>query len=335
MGFFKRKRDPDTILAEATEHMDAGNLDQALKLLDEALQLAPEHGQAWYFKGCILSQKEDYRGAIHCYANSAKNAGDLAYLPLYNMGNAFQELEQFDEALECFTMATDVNPEMADAWINRGRLLDDSGKHAQAIECYDIALKTEPNDVMAWSNRGNSLRALGRWKEAEESYQRAIRLDSSDRAALIGLGVCLGRTGEPERGLQFLDRALAAGPDPHALGERATLLSTLERHDEALKCIDQTIASGAKSPQVWNNRGEILAKLKRLEDSLASFDKSLEIDGSFAPAWFGKARVLCNHGRTAEARACIEKYFVAAPADDELQEAARGLVALCDGSRAG
>jgi tetratricopeptide (TPR) repeat protein len=335
MAFFKRKRDPDKILAEATEHMDAGRSSKALELLDEALQLDPEHAQAWYFKGCILSQEEDYRAAIPCYASSAKHAGELAFLPLYNMGNAFQALEQFDKAIECFTLATEVNPEMADAWINRGRLLDDSGQHEQAIECYDIALKTEPSDVVAWSNRGNSLRALGRWKEAAESYQRAIRLDANDRAALIGLGVCLGRTGDAERGLQFLDRGLALAHDPHSLGERATLLSALERHDEALACIDQAIAAGAASPQAWNNRGEIMAKLKKVDGSLSSFDKALEIDGNYAPAWFGKARVLCNNGRTDEARASIERYFAAAPGDDDLQEAAQALVALCERSGAG
>lgn len=316
-------------IERGSELLEQGDFDQALTWFARATEIEPGNAQAWYCQGTIHSERTDYRAAIDCYARSAKTAGNRAALPLYNMGNAYQELGEVPAALKCFELAIAADPQMADAWINRGRLQDDSGQHAAAIESYDTALRLVPDDAMAWANRGNSLRSLTRHQEALDSYARARQHEPQNLAALIGTGACLGQLGQPEKGLQLLDYVVGQIDHPTAHLERSVLLGIAQRQAEALAAIDAALRAGCDTPQAWNNRGEYLAKLDRVAESLECFDRAVALDPGFAPAWFGKARVLCSQGRKADAIAAIERYFATTNGTDQLGEAAQAVVSLC------
>ena len=295
MGFFGKKKDAGSLVSEGLALLQAGKEDAGAAKLKEATEADPKHAQAWFCLGTIYSGRGEFEAAVDCYGKSAKHAPpDKQALPLYNLGNALQSMGKPDEALKAFTLTTKVDASFADAWINRGRLLDDAGHHLEAMTCYDTALALTPDDLTALSNRGNSLRSLNRFADAKASYEKALKIDPDDPASQIGLGQCLGHLGQPEQGLQITDKALESVRHPLALAERATLLSLLGRHDEALASIDEAIALGVCNVQVYNNRGEILAKLEKVDESIATFDEALKLDARCTPALFGKARVMCN-----------------------------------------
>ena len=201
MGFFSKKKDAGLLVSEGLALLNEGDQDAAAAKLKAATKADPTHAQAWYCLGTIYSGARDLSAAADCYRKSALHAPtEKQALPLYNLGNVFQRMGELDEALKAFTLATKVDPGFADAWINRGRLLDDAGHHQQAIDCYDKSLALLPDEVMALSNRGNSLRALNRFAEAKASYEKALEIESGDPASMVGLGQCLGRLGQPEDG---------------------------------------------------------------------------------------------------------------------------------------
>jgi tetratricopeptide (TPR) repeat protein len=173
--------------------LERGKPAEALDAFDEALQADPASGQAHYSKGCALDKLGRHREAIDAYAQSARLSPDHAALPLYNKGASHEELKEFDKAIEAYRKVTEIDPELADAWTNLGRLQDDQGRHTEAIKCYDEALKIAPHDVVTLTNRGNSLQALERYQEAIACYDRALALDSSDATAQKAKITCLAR----------------------------------------------------------------------------------------------------------------------------------------------
>jgi tetratricopeptide (TPR) repeat protein len=330
MGLFGGKNDVGSLVSKGHSLLQAGKSEQAAAKFKEATEVDPQHAEAWFCLGTIYSNSGQLESAIDCYTRCAQFAPpEKKAMPLFNMGNALQAMGQPDKALEVFKLATDLDPDFADAWINRGRLLDDAGHHAEAIDCYDRALALTPDDVVAHSNRGNSLRALGRFADARASYERALVLDSGDLAGQCGLGVCLGHLGQAEEGLRLIDQALEAVRYPPALAERATILAQLDRYDEALASVDEALQLGLDDLAAYNNRGEILAKLGEVEEAVASFDEGLKRDARYAPALFGKARVFCNAGRFPEAKATVDLYFQCSDAADALRPSAEAIVALC------
>ncbi|RKZ52540.1 MAG: hypothetical protein DRR16_17790 [Candidatus Parabeggiatoa sp. nov. 3] len=61
------------------------------------------------------------------------------------------------------------------SWFDKGYALAESGQFEQAIESYDKALQIQSNDHAAWNNRSLALFNLGRFKEALESKRRVGR----------------------------------------------------------------------------------------------------------------------------------------------------------------
>ncbi len=325
------KESVDQLVERGRTLLKSGDGPGALAAFKQVTAMDPAHAQAWYCMGTIYGQMEDYEHAVQCYGASAKNTPrERLALPLFNMGNAFQAWGKIDKAIDAFKLTVEADPEFADGWINYGRLLDDTGRHAGAIAAYDEALKHAPENVMALGNRGNSLRALKRFTEAKESYEKALALDPRDIASLVGRAVCVGEMGRPEKALAFIDQVLSKVTEPALIAERAMMLAKLERNDEALQWLDKAIKAGIRFPAAWNNRGELLARLNRPVDAIRSFDQALKENPRYAPALFGKARVQCNAGQYREARVTIQAYFDCSDASDGLTEAAKATVAICD-----
>src|SRR4051812_35232668 len=126
MGLFGPKN-PDKLIEEGMTLAKAGKMPEAIGRLEEATRADSKHAQAWYVLGTFHSSQENHKAAVECYANSARNAPPShVAMPLYNMGNALQALGDIERAIGAFKMTTEAAPDMADAWINYGRLLDDT-----------------------------------------------------------------------------------------------------------------------------------------------------------------------------------------------------------------
>ncbi|EAQ77997.1 tetratricopeptide repeat protein [Blastopirellula marina] len=310
--------------------LDQGKRDEALEHLEHALGLEPKHGQAWFAKGCVMSESGRTRDAAHCYLQALQYAPAYAALILFDLGNCFRDMGEGERALECFQSVTELDPENADGWINQGVVLDNLGRPEEAIPCYDAAIRLAPEDVDAWANRGNCLRALCEFTDAIACYEKALELNPQSRAALAGRGICVAELGEPERGLSLLDQCQSDPPFPPLLIERATILTQLERFEEAIADIDQAVRLGANFPEAWSNRGECLVRLGQFPEAVISFETALTRSSMFVPALYGKARALCLCQQMDAAREALELYFTVADEEDRRWEAAQQLREFCE-----
>jgi tetratricopeptide (TPR) repeat protein len=302
----------EDLLEKAAKHLGAKQPREALKLLQQAVSLDPNNAQASYYEGCAHQSLKQHEQAIASFQRCAARAGARAALPLYNMGNSYQALSRNEDAKRCFREALKVDPKLADAWVNLGRLFDDGKDHKEALTCYEMALRLQPNDGICLSNRGNTLRALGQDSEALASYEQAMKLlpaGSVERGnCMLGMSMSLLNVGRAEEALRLVDQLLQAGrTDPVAI-QRVIILGTLKRFDEALAEADKVIAGGARAPQLWNNRAELLASLKRYDEAIGDFDKALALEPTFHPSWFGKARALFNAGKPRDSAEALSQY---------------------------
>jgi len=65
-----------------------------------------------------------------------------------------------------FDKATELNPEYAAAWNNKGIALFNQREYEEAIKAYDKAIELNPEDAYAWNNKGIALAKQGRYEEA-------------------------------------------------------------------------------------------------------------------------------------------------------------------------
>lgn len=106
-----------------------------------------------------------------------------------------------------------------------------------ALEIFERVLAANPDIPEAWNNKGVALYGLGRIEEAGVSYDRCLALDPENLDALRNKGFLLRNQKKLEEALQVYDSVLQKGGDAYDMESTAAVLTALGRLEEALNCL--------------------------------------------------------------------------------------------------
>lgn len=121
----------------------------------------------------------------------------------YERGSEMEEVSP-EEAMAAYRQALEIDPGLADAHVNLGRLLHERGEAAEAERHYRLALAVRPEDATAVFNLGVALQDLDRLAEAAEAYEKALEIDRSLADAHYNLAGLYERLGQPEAAFRHL-----------------------------------------------------------------------------------------------------------------------------------
>ena len=110
---------------------------------------------------------------------------------LYNLGVAYSELGQEDEAIIRLKKAVQLDPSHAHAWVGIGNAYYRLNKREQALEAFEKAVEADPDDGYTKRNLGGILMSFQRTTEAVEHLRKALELLPDDAQAIFGLASAL------------------------------------------------------------------------------------------------------------------------------------------------
>jgi Flp pilus assembly protein TadD len=139
-------------------------------------------------RAAVSTEKLSDRVVILRQAVEANPASTPALLEL---GKAYRDLAQYDEAIEVFVRLARLDPNNAEAHRELGVAYSKSGNAQLAASSLREAVRLEPNDSEAWSNLGGALRRVGMCRapdryaknsliESRQSYSKAHELNNFD-----------------------------------------------------------------------------------------------------------------------------------------------------------
>jgi DNA-binding transcriptional MerR regulator len=114
------------------------------------------------------------------------------------------EVTEPERAIDAYEKALALEPELADAHVNIGRLLHMSGERGRAEPHYREAVKQDPDDPTPHYNLGVLLEELGRKDEAVLAYRQAILRDPDFADAHCNLGLLLESAGNRTDAMRHL-----------------------------------------------------------------------------------------------------------------------------------
>jgi tetratricopeptide (TPR) repeat protein len=114
-------------------------------------------------------------------------------------------------------------------------------EYEAALDIFDRVLAMNPQIPEAWNDRGVALFRLCRAEEALECYCRSLAIDPENLDALRNKGLVLRSMGDLEGALQAYDSVLQKGGDAVDMESMAAVLAALGRLEEALDCLYQAM----------------------------------------------------------------------------------------------
>jgi len=172
----------ELVLAE--RDMARRNYERSLQEYDRAIAATragvPGAEIPWYGKGATLILLGRYEEALRAI-DQALDINPRNEVAWVNKGNALTKLGRLVDALRCFNAAIKVHPNYEVAWNNKGNALARLGKYEEALQSYERALEIDAAYRGAWVNKGFVLTKLGRFDEAASCADRALHLEAGRR----------------------------------------------------------------------------------------------------------------------------------------------------------
>jgi predicted O-linked N-acetylglucosamine transferase (SPINDLY family) len=295
------------LLTQAVSAFQAGNLPEAYKLCAAAVEKDKKNVVALHLLGVIEALRKHGDQALRLFDRALRLAPDNSDI-LADKGKVLTELGRHQEALVCYQRAVSINPRHLNALQNQGATLLILKNFAEALAVFDRLLAIVPNYVPAFSNRGEALKELGRDEEAVTSFRQAIAIDPQNIEAWINLGDALFKLKRYDEAVGAFDKAVAIKPDlAEAWLGRGNVFHDLERYDEAAAAYDKALALKPDLAEAWLGQGNVFNKRKRHDEALRAFDKALAQKPDLAGAWLGRGNVFYDLKRYDEAFAAFDK----------------------------
>ena len=220
------------------------------------------------------------------------------------LGAIFTETKRSAAAIEPMKKAIGIDPHDAELRANLGNAYKDLCELEDAEKCYRKALAIDPGFAIVYSNLGVILKDRGLFNDAEASYRNSLQIDPNNSEAKVRLGYVLMRMDKMVEAEACLREVLKARPEyVECLQTLAMLLSQLERRAEAMECYQQVLKVSPENFEVHNNHGNLFKDIGQFASAEAAYRKALSIKPDSALAYNNLGMVLHNQNRIVEAEA--------------------------------
>jgi protein O-GlcNAc transferase len=293
--------------------LQAGNLNEAERLLQGALRAEPKHVPALNLLGVVLGRLGRNAEAVASYDRALAAAPDSTEA-WYGRGMTLLVMGRPQEAIASFDRVLATKPDFTQVHLLRAKLLTDLGRYDAALGGVDKLLAIMPGLAEAWLGRSNILFERKRHEEALSAVERALALRPDFAEGWHACGNILNELNRHDEALGAYDKALALNPNfAGAWHGRGNVLNELNRHHEALGAYDKALALASDLVEAWLGHGNVLNVLRRLGEALSSFDRALALTPNLAEAWLGRGNAFCEFNRYDQALIAYEKALALNP----------------------
>ena len=229
-----------------------------------------------------------YNDLIGFIANE-KNYETAAVLVF--QGLASDNKGEYEEAIEKYNEAIELNSNYAETYNNRGVVKNKLRKYQEAIADYDKTIELNPNYAIAYSNRGNAKNNLGQYQEAIADHDKAIELNPNYADAYNNRGIAKDNLELHPEAIADYDKTIELNPNcAGAYSNRGITKSKLGLHQEAISDFDKAIELDLNNAIVYSNRGAVKGNWGQHQEAIADFDKAIELAPNDAEAYNNRGR---------------------------------------------
>ncbi len=225
--------------------------------------------EVWYAKGQQALKSKNYEEAVE-YFTRAVELDPSNYKYYEKRGLTYLYAEKPGQAIDDLTISVDINPKNADAYNNRGLAFSFQGDLDQAINDFNRAIDIDPNFGQAYLNRGSIYIQFKNFDAAMKDFNQAAKYEPNN---------------------------------PEVYYNRGRLHYSRENYKKAAGDFSKAIEKGLNLGKVFYNRGNAYFKQKKYKQSIKDYTKALSFDAGDLEALNNRAMAYDLSGQDKKAEA--------------------------------
>ncbi|MBV8360478.1 MAG: tetratricopeptide repeat protein [Deltaproteobacteria bacterium] len=304
---------PEVLYARARLLLAQDKTMDALHLLMELTDAAPEFAAGFYYLGIAYAASGDFQKAREQLETAVKLApkAPQTYLTLGTV-----ELRQgyYSAALEATERALQRDPDNIPALVLKGDVLFSQGREQEAEQAYRHVTQLAPQSSMAHARLGQLAAERNDRTTAAREFETALRLDPTRGALLSGLATALLKTQGLAAALNRIREQIKSqpeNPDFHVL--LAVFLMNDHQMNEASAELKTAIARDPNQPGLYF----MLARLYHAQGKTAQVKSDLKVSlitkSKYGPTLLMLGAIADQEGRLEEAIGYYQKLITAVP----------------------
>lgn len=170
-------------LVDSGQLAEADALDRrAADDFETAIKYGPDNWRTHHNYAISLAMKGDYPTGIKVFSKAIELKPDYANA-YFNRGELYFELEQFDEAIRDYSQAISLVSDDPQYYNSRGHAHFMLEQHQAALDDYRSATEHGPDSSTYHTDLADALQYLGQWADAAVSYREAIAANQQNPRA--------------------------------------------------------------------------------------------------------------------------------------------------------
>lgn len=265
-------------LATLIQTYFADNYDEAIDCYTKLLEIEPDNDKVYYELGHLYLQKNESLSAVNAFTMALDKEEEN---PFYHNSMAFAlvQLEQYDDAIEHYQKAININPDPYWTSIVCQALgsvyLEIKENPEAAIVLYQTASVLNPESEESQIAIGDTHFSLEEYDSAIRAYCDAIKINPENAKAYCKCGMALWEKDYTEEAIVAYNKAINLNPD-------------------------YSIAQ--------NNLGVIyLDDIGNVRESIELFEKAIEGNKNYTLAFFNLGRAYTITGDNTKAATCFQQ----------------------------
>jgi len=286
------------------------HLHNTLELPRVPVKVLPASGlrydaRGWSWWGVLLAV------SLTCGCTDQKKLAEK----LLNEASEQQADEKFETAAATLSRAIALNPNLAEAWYQRGLIHARQNHSAEALHDLKTALRINPQWADAWYAQGMMLRSAGQKGAALKSYTESIRLNPKFSKALLDRSEIYRERLQQDLALRDLNVAIESSPELAELRLQRARILLADSPDEAIEDLSVVLENDKENVLAWLQRGVAWSLIGDSDRALTDLSTACRLNSGDHRPWLERGRILRNLGQYNDAISDLSQAVKLRPSD--------------------
>ena len=272
----KLPKDREAVDYLAYDLLFLNRLDEAMKIVDQFQPVLRNDRDLPLIAGHVSADRHQYEDAVQDFTRALEIDPKMS-VGYMNRGYVYNDLRLATKAEQDFRKALELNPKYGEAHLGLAYALVQLRRSTAALKEAEAASRLLPDSESLHLAKAESYRQRAMLTPAENEYRQALKLNPSASSTYLALADIQYRAHKYAASADTLRGALAVAPhDPMISAQLGRSYAKLGRSSDALQAIDSAERAGGKDYKVLLVTADALRILGRRGQAMTTYSRALE-----------------------------------------------------------